>query len=74
MPVGLRDHPPTETAPIGFDELKRRIDHLYRMMQPGNAAPGCFTYTAMIAHEMNALMARWKGDPDDVCNNAPTCG
>jgi hypothetical protein len=38
------------------------------MMLPENSAPGCFTYTEMIGREMNALMARWKGDPDDVCN------
>jgi hypothetical protein len=52
---------------MDFDELKRRIDHLYRMMQPENASPGCFTYTTMLRREMDVLTARWKGDVDDGC-------
>jgi hypothetical protein len=47
---------------MDFDELKRRIDHLHRMMLPENAAPGCFTYVEMLAREMNAMTARWRGE------------
>ncbi|MGD0905512.1 MAG: hypothetical protein ABR924_21675 [Terracidiphilus sp.] len=55
------DKPCTQSDPMDFDELKRRIDHLHRMMLPENAAPGCFTYVEMLAREMNALTARWQG-------------
>jgi hypothetical protein len=69
MPVGFRDTPcEQEVKPMDFDELKRRIDHLYRMMQPDNASPGCFTYTTMLRREMDVLTARWKGDVDDGCS------
>ena len=56
------DKPCTQPHPMDFDELKRRIDHLHRMMLPENAAPGCFTYVEMLAREMNALTARWRGE------------
>src|ERR1017187_8407008 len=54
MPAGLRDLPCTqEDPPMGFDELKRRIDHIHRLLLPENAAPGCFTFTEAVGREMN---------------------
>jgi hypothetical protein len=47
---------------MDFDELKRRIDHLPRMMLPENAASGCFTHVEILAREMNAMTARRRGE------------